>query len=143
MKDPSGLVRSWLYTLLNTNVSYGGSAVPVYSFAPKDAAMPYILLAQQSTGPEGNHSTKDSYVTDHSVTIEVYSSHKGNDASYVPVNTISNLLLQLVRVRTSITIAGYNVVSLVLDNTITDNFLMDDEIIIMKVLNFTLIIEEN
>jgi len=142
MKDPSGLIRSWLFTLLDTNVSYGSSVVPVYSFAPKNARMPYILLAQQSAGPEGEHSTKDSYVTDQSFTIEIYSSHTGNDASYVPINTISNSVLQLVRVRTSITIVGYNVVSCVLDNTITDNFLMDDTTIIMKVLNFTLIIEE-
>jgi len=142
MKDPAGLVRSWLYTLLNTNVSYGGSIVPVHSFAPKDAAMPYILLAQQSTGPEGNHSTKDSYVTDHSFTLEIYSSHTGNDASYVPTNTISNSAMQLVRNRSDITIEGYNIVSCVLDNAITDNFLRDDNIIIIKVLNFTLIIEE-
>ena len=94
MKDPAGLVRSWLYTLLNTNVSYGSKTIPVYSFAPKDAAMPYILISQQSTGPEGNHSTKDSYVTDHSFTIEIYSSHTGNDASYVPINTISDSVMQ-------------------------------------------------
>ena len=141
MKDPSGAIRTWLYGVLNGTVSYSGSVVPVYSFAPKDAAMPYMLIAEQSGGPD--EGTKDCHITDQQVTLEIYTSHTGNDASYVPVNTISNTALQLIRTRTKVTgLTGFNVVACVLDGTITDRFILDNKIVIIKVLNFTLTIAE-
>jgi len=143
MKDPSGLIRTWIYGVLNTKVTYGGSAVPVYSFAPKDAAMPYILLAGQTGSSELEESTKDTYITRHSITIEIYASGTGNRASYVPVNTISDSVVQLVRTRTKITITGYNVVSIVFDSSLTDAYISDTNTITLKVLNFTLIMEES
>lgn len=140
MKDPSGLIRAWLYGVLNGTVSYGGSAVPVYSFPPKDAAKPYMLIAEQSS--TGEDSTKDVYISKHLITLEIYSSHTGNDASYVPINTIADSAIQLIRKRTKITISGYNVISLVFDGSITDRIDYDTEIVLIKVLNFTLTIAE-
>ncbi len=90
MKDASDAIRDWLYTVLSGNITYG-TVVPVYSFAPKDAAMPFILIGEQYMYGE-EASTKDDNITENSVTIEVYSSHTGNDASYVPVNTIMDLV---------------------------------------------------
>jgi hypothetical protein len=142
MKDPSDNIRTWLYGVLNTTVSYGGSVVPVYSFAPKDAAMPYILLAGQSSSSELDESTKDCYINKHSFTIEIYSSHTGNDATYKAVNTISNSVLVLVRTRTAPTISGFTVISVVLDSMLTDMMDFDTKIVAIKILNLTMIIEE-
>lgn len=143
MKDPSGLIRTWLYGVLNGQVSYSSSTVPVYSFAPKDAAMPYILLAGQSASSENEESTKDAWITRQSFTIEIYSSLTGNDASYVPINTISDSVVQKVRTRSAISISGYNVISCVLDSTITDMMDFETKIVGIKILNFTMIIEES
>jgi hypothetical protein len=141
MKDPSGAIRTWLYGVLNTKVTYGGATVPVYSFAPKTATYPYMLIANQSSGPD--EGTKDTHITNHTVTLEIFTSHTGNDASYVPINTISNTALELIRTRTKITgLTGFNVVACVLDNTITDMFNLDNQTIVMKILNFTLTIAE-
>jgi hypothetical protein len=141
MRDPSDEIRKWLYGVLNGQVTYNSVVVPVYSFPPKDAAMPYIQIAEQSSGPD--EGTKDCYITRHTVTLEIYTSHTGNDASYVPVNTISNTALQLIRTRTKVTgLTGFNVVACVLDGTITDRFILDNKIVIIKVLNFTLTIAE-
>ncbi len=141
MKDPSGAIRLWLYGVLSTKVSYGGSVVPVYSFPTKDAAKPYILIAEQ-TSP-GEDGTKDCYISKHSITVEVYCSSNGTNASYVPLNTIADSTLQLIRTRTKITgLTGFNVVSIVYDGGITDRIDFDNEIILIKVLNFTLTIAE-
>ena len=143
MKDPSGSIRTWLYGVLNTTVTYNAVAVPVYSFAPRNAAMPYILLAGQSSVSELEESTKDCYINKQSFTIEIYSANdNGNDATYKVVNTISDSVLQLVRTRTAPTISGYTVISVVLDSMLTDMMDFETKIIAIKILNFTMIIEE-
>ena len=143
MKDPSGLIRTWLYGVLNTKVSYKGSTVPVYSIAPKDTTMPYILLGQQSGDAEINESTKDTWITRQSFTIDIYTSGKGNRTSYVPLNTISDSVIKLVRTRSDITITGFNVVSLVVDSILTDVMDFGTKIVLIKIINITLIMEES
>ena len=142
MKDAADSIRTWLYGVLNNAVTYNSVAVPVYSFAPKDAALPYILLAGQSSGPENDESTKDSWITRHQIAIEIYSEHTGNDATYKAVNSISNSILLLIRTRTAATMSGYTVVSRVIDSTITDMMDFDTKIIAVKIINLSLIIEE-
>jgi hypothetical protein len=141
MKDPSGLIRTWLFGALNTKVSYNSVVVPVYSFAPKDAAMPYILLAGFSS--PGEDGTKDCYISKHQVTVEIYTSNTGNNATFVPLDAISDSVLQLLRIRTKVNIGtGYNVVSCVNDGIITDSTSDETNIIMIKILNFTLTIAE-
>ena len=142
MKDASGLVRTWLYGVLNGTVTYNAVTVPVYSFPPKDAAMPYMLIAEQSTGSELDESTKDCYIAPYYVTLEIYASEEVNDASYVPVNTIADSALQLIRTRTMPTISGYNVISRIYEGGVTDRFDLGNKIVIFKSMNFKLIIEE-
>jgi hypothetical protein len=142
MKDPSDNIRDWLYTLLYGNVSYGGSTVAVYSFPPKDQSFPYIVIGEQTMTGE-SESTKDAYITEHEVTIEIWDSYSGNDASYVKVNTIADSILQLVRVRTAITITGYNVIRLLADNMATERVLTEKEIIIYKSMLIRLLLEES
>jgi hypothetical protein len=141
MKDPSGYIRTWLYGVLNTTVSYGGSVVPVYSVAPKDAAFPYMLIGSQTADPEGG--TKDKWITNHSVQLEIYSSHTGNDASYVPVNTIANSAIQLIRTRAKVTIdSTFNVISCTVVGLVTDHIVTDTNTIMYKSILINLEIEE-
>ena len=142
MKDPADSVRTWLYGVLNGTVSYSSATVPVYSHAPKDAAMPYILLASQQTGSEMEESTKDTYASNSTFSIEIYSRSTGNDGTYKAVNSIGNSVLQLVRVRTPITISGYQVISLTMESIITDNILTDSGTVFIKVITINLKIEE-
>jgi hypothetical protein len=142
MKDASGYVRTWLYGVLNGTVSYSGSVVPVYSFPPSNQAMPYMLIGEQSMGPD--EGTKDCYITKHSITLEIYTSTTGNDSSYVAVNTIGSSALQLVRTSTQPTgLTGFTVISHVIDGSATDRIVLDNKIVIVKVYNITLTIEEN
>jgi hypothetical protein len=150
MKDASDIIRDWVYSVLNLTIQYGSAYVPVYSFVPKDAAFPYIVISEQMmTGEDG---TKDKFITNHEVTIEIWSSFQGNDASYVPVNSISDSVLRILRQRTKEThgsggntitgFTGFNAFSITVNNMITDRFLMDTNIIIYKSINIKLILEE-
>jgi len=150
MKDASDIIREWVYNVLYKTITYGSAYVDVYSFAPKDAAFPYILIGEQMmTGEDG---TKDKFITNHEVTIEVWTSFKGNDASYVPVNSISDSALQLLRQRSFEThgsggqtiagFTGYNSITITVNNLITDRFMMDNNIIIYKSIVLNLKLEE-
>lgn len=141
MKDPSGYIRTWLYGVLNAAVSYSGVVVPVYSIAPKDAVMPYILLGSQISDPEDG--TKDKWIISHNIQIEIYCSSTGNDSSYVPVNTIANSVIQLVRTRTQVTIdSGFKVITITSGGLITDHILTDTNIILYKSILLNLEIQE-
>lgn len=141
MKDPSDNIRDWAYTALNGTVSYGGSAVPVYSFPTKDATMPYILLGEQMmTGEQG---TKDKYINDHELMVEIYVSSTGNRGSYVAANTIADSVIQILRTRTQPTVTGYTCIRLLVDNMITERIITDTNIIIYKSIQIRLLLEEN
>lgn len=140
MKDPAGLIRTWLYGVLNGTVSYGGSVVPVYSVAPKDASN-YMLISSQTTDPEDG--TKDAYINRHSIQLEIYYRTDGNDSSYVPVNTIANSALQLIRTRAKVTIdSGFNVISCTIAGLITDHILTETHTILYKSMIINLEIQE-
>ena len=141
MKDPSDNIRDWVYTALYGNVFYGGSAVAVYSFPTKDATMPYILIGEHyMTGEQG---TKDAYITEHEVMVEIYASSTGNRASYAPVNSIADSIMQILRTRTSPVITGYTTVRCLLDNKITERIVNETNIIIYKSIQIRLLLEEN
>jgi hypothetical protein len=152
MKDPSDNIRDWLYNVMLGTITYGGDYIPVYSFPPRDAAMPYIVIGEQMMSGE-DESTKDSWLTEHEVTIEVWDSYTGNDGSYVKVNSIANDILELIRTRSlTVTgsggesiagITGWTVVRLTAEAMLTDRFLWDNNIIIYKSLNIRLLLEES
>jgi hypothetical protein len=150
MKDPSDSIRTWLYNVLYGTVAYGGSYIPVYSFAPKDAAMPYIVIGEQTLDAED--MPKDSYVTSNNVTIEVYASYTGNDATYKAVNSISEDILEIIRQRSPEThgsggntvglITGYTIVSITMTGSMTDRIMLENLIIVYKQLDINLLLEE-
>lgn len=152
MKDPSDVIREWVYNVLYQTIYYSTAYVPVYSFAPKDAAFPYIIIGEQSMYGE-NQSTKDKNITEHQIMIEVYSKHNGNDASYVPVNTIMDLVLQTIRTepldvtgsggQSIPVLTGFNSINIIADSMVTDRFQTDTNIIMYKSINISFLMEEN
>ena len=151
MKDPCDDIRDWFYTTLNGNVTYGGSAVPVYSFPPEDVSYPYILIGEHSS--DGEDGAKDKYMMDVATNVHIYTEHTGHDASYVPVNTIGNSVMQLLRTRATGNVYGYDEGSTMLVNfncirvrvgaMNTERILNDNEIIISKTISINLLVEEN
>ena len=149
MKDPADAIRTWVYTELYGMVTYT-TTVPVYSFAPKDAVMPYILIGEQTT--EIEDGSKDAWVTNNGLTIEIYASYTGNDATYKAVNSIAEDVLEILRLRsyevtgsgsiTSPVITGYNVISITLQGIMTDRILLDNYIVVYKSLNINFMLEE-
>lgn len=149
MKDPSGSIRQWIYNVLNGTIWYNLASVPCYSFPPKDATFPYIVIAEQSFNQDG---TKDCYMSSNEVTLEVYSSHSGNDATYKVVNSVTEDIMEILVQRTIethgsgggtvATITGYNPISITLNSSLTDRIITDKEIIIFKSLNINLLLEE-
>jgi hypothetical protein len=152
MKDPSDVIRDWVYNVLYGTIFYNAVAVPVYSFAPENTVMPYILIAEQSMSGEAE-STKDAHITDQAVTIEVYDSFENNDASYVRANTIMSSILETIRTEPlDVTgsgggsipaFTGFNAINIIAESMVTDRIQTDTKIIIYKSINLSLLMEEN
>ena len=149
MKDASGVIRAWVYTTLNAAVSYSSVTVPVFSFAPRNQALPYILIGEHNMMGEAE-STKDKWITEHEILIEIYccgsstgAASQGNDQSYVPANTITDSVVQLLRTRSAISLTGYNTIRRLVDSMVSDTILMDNNIIIYKSISLRLLLEEN
>lgn len=150
MKDPTGAIREWLFDALYANVSYGGTIVPVYSFAPKDASMPYILLAGQQMTLDD--STKDSFLTENLATIEVWTSFTGNDASYIEANAIADDIVEILTGEDTVAgsgsqeggavLEGFEHVVVMVESILTDSVLWDNNIIIYKSINLKMLVEE-
>jgi len=150
MKDPSDSIRQWLFNILNNTISYSGSYIPCYSFVPKDASKPSIIIGEQYM--EADESTKDSWITVNSVVLEIYASYSGNDASYKLINSVGEDVLELVTAEplTSVgsgsiavtTVTGYDVISVMVQSIATERILFDNEIVLMKSIIIKLTLEE-
>jgi len=150
MKDPSDSIRQWLYNILNNTITYSGAYIPCYSFVPKDAAKPAIIIGEQYM--EADESTKDAWITENSVVLEIYASYTGNDASYKLINSVGEDVLELVTAEplTAIgsgsvavtTVTGYEVISVMVQSIATERVLYDNEIVLMKSIVIKLTLEE-
>lgn len=151
MKDPSDVIREWVYNVLNGTIFYGATSIPVYSFAPRNSLMPYIIIGEHIMS--GETGTKDAYITEHEILIEIYTVHTGNDASYAKVNSIADSCIQLLRQRSLEDsgsggedipgVTGYNVIRCLIDNMVTDRIITSTNTIIYKSINVRLLLEEN
>lgn len=150
MKDPSESIRQWLYDILNLTVAYNGAYVPCYSFVPRNAERPFILLGEQFM--EADNSTKDSWITTNSISIEIYASYSGNDASYKMINKLSEDVLELITAdpmtqvgsggENTGGISGFNLITFDVQSIGTQRVLLENEIIILKSIIIKLTLEE-
>ena len=151
MKDPSDDIRDWLYTVLNSNVTYSGAAVPVYSFPPENVTYPYIILGEQSG--DGEDGAKDRWLWDVTTMVHIYTQTLNHDASYVPVNTISSSVWQLIRTANTtdsyatgerpIALANFNLIRVRVGSFSTERSLVENGVIISKQVSINLLVEEN
>lgn len=150
MKDPSDDIRDWIYTVLNGNVTYGGSNVPVYSFPPENVSYPYIVIGEQSG--DGEDGAKDCWIWDVTTEIWVYTQHSGHDATYVPVNTIASSVMQLLRTadtpstygttEDTVTLANFNLIRVNIGAFYTSRVQEETGILISKQVNINIQVEE-
>lgn len=148
MKDPCDDIRDWIYTSLSGNISYGGSVVPVYSFAPSNASMPYIIIGEHAG--IGESGAKDCYMWDITTELQIYTGFSPSKAGYVPVNAITNSIMGILGFRAttygreegSVAMNNFNVIKVSFGDFSTNRELIDDKIVISKFINLNLTVEE-
>jgi hypothetical protein len=125
--------------------------VPVYSFPPENVAYPYIIIGEQSG--EGEDGAKDRWLWDVSTNIHVYTRHLNHDASYVPVNTITSAIWQLLRTadttdsyatdEDAVALANFNLIRLRVGSFATERVMEENGIVISKQFSINILVEEN
>ncbi len=151
MKDPSEAIRQYLYNILHLTVSYEGTYLPCYSFVPRNGTKPFIVIGEQYM--VSDESTKDKYITDNQVAIEIYAGYSGNDASYKLVNSVSDDILELLIADTltqvgsggqSVSgITDYNPIVIQIISISTQRIVTETEIVIMKSIVVKFYLEES
>jgi hypothetical protein len=114
MKLPSKQLQIAYYTALNGNITYGGSNVPVYDVVPQDATYPYIVLADQVV--TDRPTTKDSYITDVIMQVDVVTGFEGAYGGKSMMYDISDSVIDIIRTRAPyISLTGFNLFKSTLD----------------------------
>jgi hypothetical protein len=99
MKYAGHIVRKGLIAKLLNAVSYSGSFVPVYGRVPDNATYPYIKIGDAEMGEvDQNQST---FVQNINTLIEVVSRFDSDTGGGTESDLITNLVMQLIRTRSS------------------------------------------
>lgn len=100
MKDPSFVVRKGLFDVLNGNISYDGSNVPVYNVVPDNADYPYIIIYSVST--DQIEDNKTNYIIDVDTRLEVVTRFSSSSGGQLQANKIINSITQLIILKTGL-----------------------------------------
>lgn len=112
MKDPAQYVRRGLYNVLNGNITYDGSNVPIYNTVPVNATYPYIIIYSVTTNQIEDN--RDNYIADVSTRLEVVTRFADGDGGQLQANEIINSISQLVVLKSgllNLNSDGFNVYS--------------------------------
>lgn len=90
MKDASNYILTQLYTALNGSVSYGGSNIPYYAITQDVNENDELFIKVASSYEVPQEGTKDSFISDYTIQLDVISVQQNKAVSEVAVNTISN-----------------------------------------------------
>lgn len=118
MKDVKQSLQEAYYSLLNGNVSYSGSNVPVYDEmrVPQDPVYPYVMI---SNFTQIDDSDKSSFGEEITVDLEVID-RATQFASRAGLFSVINQIKQIIRVRPeAFSVAGWNIFNTKLDTEIT------------------------
>lgn len=99
MKEPIRFIRQKIFTLLNGNVSYGGSNVPVYNRVPSTQSEPYIIIYSADTS-QTNQNQSD-FIVECITRIEVVTAFLSDDGGELQVNDIVESILELIKTTTT------------------------------------------
>jgi len=98
MKEPIRYIRQKIFTLLNGNVSYGGSNVPVYNRVPSTQSEPYIIIYSVDTAQTNQNQTD--FIVECITRIEVVTAFLSDDGGELQVNDIVESILELIKTST-------------------------------------------
>ena len=118
MKDVKADLQSAYYSLLNGNVSYSGSNVPVYDVnnVPQGPDYPHILITDFT---QIDDSDKSSFGEEITVDLEVID-RATQRASRAGLFSVVNQIKQIIRVRPeAFSVSGWNIFNTILDTEIT------------------------
>ena len=117
MKEPIHYIRQKIYTLLNGNVSYSGSNVPVYNRVPSTQDEPYIIVYSVETA--GVTPNQTDFIYECITRIEVVTSFFADSGGELQCNSIVNTILELIKTSTTdffdLTSQNFNVYTSVLN----------------------------
>ena len=117
MKEPIHYIRQKIYTLLNVNVSYSGSNVPVYNRVPSTQDEPYIIVYSVETA--GVTPNQTDFIYECITRIEVVTSFFADSGGELQCNSIVNTILGLIKTSTTdffdLTSQNFNVYTSVLN----------------------------
>jgi len=99
MKEPIRYIRQKMFTLLNGNVSYGGSNVPVYNRVPSTQSEPYIIIYSVDTAQTNQNQTD--FIVECITRIEVVTAFLSDDGGELQVNDIVESILELIKTSTT------------------------------------------
>ena len=141
MKLPSRLLQVAYYTALNGNVSYGGSAVPVYDFVRPSAIYPFIVLGSQNV-IESNYNT-DKRITEVVFDVDVVTGFEaggGKSQCY----DISDTVIGLIRKTPGnyLSLSGFVMVTAVLESAVILQEQTETHILYINKLRFRHLIQE-
>lgn len=141
MNLPSRLLQVAYYSALNGNVSYGGSAVPVYDMVPPTANYPFIVLGSQNV-IESNFNS-DKRITEVVFDVDVVTGFEaggGKSQAY----DISDTVIGLIRKTPGqyLSLSGFVMVTAVLESTVTLQEQSETHILYINKLRFRHLIQE-
>ena len=99
MKEPIRYIRQKIFTLLNGNVSYGCSNVPVYNRVPSTQSEPYIIIYSVDTAQTNQNQTD--FIVECITRIEVVTAFLSDDGGELQVNDIVESILELIKTSTT------------------------------------------
>mgnify|MGYP003118814052 FL=1 len=99
MKEPIRFIRQKIFTLLNGNVSYGGSNVPVFNRVPSTQSEPYIIIYSADTSQTNQNQTD--FIVECITRIEVVTAFLSDDGGELQVNDIVESILELIKTSTT------------------------------------------
>ena len=143
MKDPSHVILGALYTALNTNVSYGGSVIPVYTRIIEWEDRDVDQMIQLSEVRLDEDGPKDAYLSKGTVDIYIDTFFTGkNEGSWVPVNSISTSLTQLID--TTFSLSGFTQPLGRVESIEAFEYTLDEQgAVFRKLITYQFIIEES
>lgn len=118
MKDVKQSLQSAYYSLLNGNVSYSGSTVPVYDImgVPQEPDYPHVLITDYT---QIDDSDKTSFGEEITVDLEIID-RATQTASRAGLFSVINQVKQIIRVRPeAFSVSGWNIFNTILDTEIT------------------------
>jgi hypothetical protein len=139
-KDSTTQLQTAYYTLLNTNVTLSGSAIPVYDEVPSNATYPHIQFADTTLV---DNSTKSTFMDEATFSLSVVDRFSLDNGTRSRINSIVDQVKQIIRTRpVPFNLTDFNVIISVVDNDLFRKEKTDTYTYFIRELRFRHVIEE-